>query len=185
MSARRPDGAAVPGPAAAPVRVVVVDDQTLVREGIRALLSIGEVEVVGEADDGRRALEVIDAVDPDVVLLDLRMPAYDGIWAVDRAHGTHEDGVEQVAAVAARVLEVLHEADDAEAEARRARDGVVPGINFPKGRPAGAPQVQGYGQSASGPAQGGFAPQNQGYNDPVQGGFPAAQNAGTWGGPQS
>lgn len=84
MSARRPDGAAVPGPAAAPVRVVVVDDQTLVREGIRALLSIGEVEVVGEADDGRRALEVIDAVDPDVVLLDLRMPAYDGIWALTR-----------------------------------------------------------------------------------------------------
>ena len=38
--------------------------------------------------------------------------AYDGIWAVDRAHGTHEDGVEQVAAVAARVLEVLHEADE-------------------------------------------------------------------------
>ncbi|GAA1120070.1 response regulator transcription factor [Citricoccus alkalitolerans] len=63
-------------------RVVVVDDQTLVRHGIRTLLDIAHVEVVGEADDGAAALEVIARVAPDVVLLDLRMPRYDGLWTL-------------------------------------------------------------------------------------------------------
>lgn len=65
-------------------RVVIVDDQTLVRHGIRALLEIADVEVVGEADDGAAALEVIADVAPDVILLDLRMPRYDGLWTLDR-----------------------------------------------------------------------------------------------------
>lgn len=65
-------------------RVVIVDDQTLVRQGIRTLLGIAEVDVVGEADDGAKAIEVIQAADPDVVLLDLRMPQYDGIWALKK-----------------------------------------------------------------------------------------------------
>ncbi|MFI8524820.1 response regulator [Promicromonospora sukumoe] len=65
-------------------RVVIVDDQTLVRHGIRALLEIADVEVVGEADDGASALEVIADVAPDVILLDLRMPRYDGLWTLDR-----------------------------------------------------------------------------------------------------
>ncbi|MFD6896521.1 response regulator [Rhodococcus sp. NPDC060086] len=64
--------------------VVVVDDQTLVRQGIRSLLEIAEIDVIGEADDGRMALDVISSTDPDVVLLDLRMPGYDGIWTLDR-----------------------------------------------------------------------------------------------------
>ena len=64
--------------------VVVVDDQTLVRQGIRSLLEVAEIEVIGEADDGRVALDVISSTDPDVVLLDLRMPGYDGIWTLDR-----------------------------------------------------------------------------------------------------
>lgn len=63
-------------------RVVVVDDQTLVRQGIRTLLDIAGVEVVGEAEDGQAALEVIARERPDVVLLDLRMPRYDGLWAL-------------------------------------------------------------------------------------------------------
>lgn len=67
-------------------RVVVVDDQTLVRAGIRNLLELAEFDVVGEADDGRVALDVISAVSPEVVLMDLRMPRYDGIWALDRMH---------------------------------------------------------------------------------------------------
>ena len=113
---------------------------------------------------------------------------------------TDDQGVTQYPDVRVAITDFDYLDSKAEVEARRARDGVVPGINFPKGRPAGAPQVQGYGQPASGPAQGGFpaqnqgyngpvqggfAPQNQGYNGSVQGGFPAAQNAGTWGGPQS
>ncbi|PRX96038.1 response regulator [Allonocardiopsis opalescens] len=65
-------------------RVVVVDDQTLVRHGIRSLLALADIEVVGEADDGRAALEVVAATEPDVILLDLRMPRYDGIWTLGR-----------------------------------------------------------------------------------------------------
>jgi len=65
-------------------RLVVVDDQTLVRQGIRTLLAMAGFDVVGEADDGRRALDVIGATSPDVVLLDLRMPEADGIWTLDR-----------------------------------------------------------------------------------------------------
>lgn len=72
-------------------RVVVVDDQTLVRQGIRTLLEVAEVDVVGEADDGQAALEVIAETAPDVILLDLRMPRYDGIWTL---HRLRERGVE-------------------------------------------------------------------------------------------
>ncbi len=62
------------------VRVLVVDDQTLVRQGVRSLLALSEhVEVVGEARDGRQALELIATSRPDVVLLDLRMPVLDGL----------------------------------------------------------------------------------------------------------
>lgn len=65
-------------------RVVIVDDQTLVRQGIRSLLELADIEVVGEADDGEAALGVVAAAAPDVVLLDLRMPRRDGIWALER-----------------------------------------------------------------------------------------------------
>lgn len=64
-------------------RVVVVDDQALVRAGIRTLLELAGFEVVGESGDGKSALETITATSPDVVLLDLRMPEYDGIWALE------------------------------------------------------------------------------------------------------
>ncbi|MCC3283671.1 MULTISPECIES: response regulator [Arthrobacter] len=63
-------------------RVVLVDDQVLVRHGIRSLLELAGVAVVGEAGDGRAAVEVIAAAIPDVALLDLRMPGYDGLWAL-------------------------------------------------------------------------------------------------------
>lgn len=64
------------------IRVVLVDDQTLVRQGIRTLLDMAGIKVVGEADDGQAALDVIAATRPDVVLLDLRMPHRDGIWTL-------------------------------------------------------------------------------------------------------
>jgi DNA-binding NarL/FixJ family response regulator len=74
-------------------RVLIVDDQTLVRQGIRSLLALAEgIEVIGEAADGVEALERIEALAPDVVLLDLRMPRLDGIGVLealrDRADAT-------------------------------------------------------------------------------------------------
>lgn len=64
---------------AAKVRVVVADDHPLFREGVvRALAASGSVDVVGEAEDGTTALELIKAQRPDVALLDFRMPGLDG-----------------------------------------------------------------------------------------------------------
>ena len=66
------------------IRVVLVDDQTLVRQGIKGLLAlVPDIEVVGEASDGEDALEKVPALEPDVLLLDVRMPRLNGI-AVDR-----------------------------------------------------------------------------------------------------
>jgi DNA-binding NarL/FixJ family response regulator len=65
-------------------RVVVADDQALVREGIRTLLQVAGIDVVAEAADGAEALVAIEAHDPEVVLMDLRMPRHDGIWALER-----------------------------------------------------------------------------------------------------
>jgi DNA-binding NarL/FixJ family response regulator len=62
------------------IRVCVVDDQTLVRQGIRSLLGLAEdIEVVGEATDGEEALALLGRTEVDVVLLDVRMPRLDGI----------------------------------------------------------------------------------------------------------
>jgi DNA-binding NarL/FixJ family response regulator len=67
------------------IRVFVVDDQTLVRKGIRSLLSLlPDMEVVGEAVDGIEALTLIPATEPDVVLLDIRMPGVDGLTVLRR-----------------------------------------------------------------------------------------------------
>jgi DNA-binding NarL/FixJ family response regulator len=64
------------------IRVVVADDQALVRAGFTVLLgSDPELEVVGEAPDGRQAVDLVRAERPDVVLMDIRMPELDGIEA--------------------------------------------------------------------------------------------------------
>ncbi|MER5500164.1 MULTISPECIES: response regulator transcription factor [unclassified Streptomyces] len=64
------------------IRVVVVDDHTVMRAGVVALLA-GEdgIEIVGEAGDGRAALDLVGRHDPDVALVDLRMPVLDGVGA--------------------------------------------------------------------------------------------------------
>jgi DNA-binding NarL/FixJ family response regulator len=70
------------------VRVVIVDDQTLLREGFRKLLELEpDIEVVGMAGDGESALALVDQLHtkqtlPDVVLMDIRMPRMDGITAI-------------------------------------------------------------------------------------------------------
>jgi DNA-binding NarL/FixJ family response regulator len=67
---------------AAPIRVLLVDDDALVRSGLKMMLSGAEgLAVVGEADDGRGVLGALDRHRPDVVLMDLRMPQVDGIEA--------------------------------------------------------------------------------------------------------
>lgn len=66
------------------LRVVVVDDQNLVRQGIRGLLELSDaVTVIGEASDGAEAIEAIEALVPDVALLDLRMPGMGGIEVLE------------------------------------------------------------------------------------------------------
>jgi DNA-binding NarL/FixJ family response regulator len=64
------------------IRVLLADDQALVRSGFRLILERDEeLEVVGEAEDGRRAVELARETRPDVVLMDIRMPELDGIEA--------------------------------------------------------------------------------------------------------
>jgi DNA-binding NarL/FixJ family response regulator len=68
-----------------PIRVLVADDHTLFRAGIRALLgTISDIEVVGEAADGREALRLVGSCRPDVVLLDIMMPGLNGLDAAAR-----------------------------------------------------------------------------------------------------
>ncbi len=62
------------------IRVMLVDDQTLVRQGVRSLLELADdIDVVGEAADGVSAIATIPAIQPDVLLLDMRMPNGTGL----------------------------------------------------------------------------------------------------------
>ena len=76
------------------IRVLLVDDQSLVRAGFRMiLLDEPDIEVVGEAADGQAALAAVDRDRPDVVVMDIRMPVLDGIEATRRiVRGGNSDG---------------------------------------------------------------------------------------------
>jgi DNA-binding NarL/FixJ family response regulator len=75
------------------VRVLVADDQALVRAGFRKILEADtEIEVVGEAGDGLEAVERARALAPDVILMDIRMPALDGIAATRILAGEAKNG---------------------------------------------------------------------------------------------
>jgi DNA-binding NarL/FixJ family response regulator len=78
------------GPAAKrsrPVGVLVVDDSLIFRTGMtRAVQACEGLELLGEAADGETALRLVDALEPDLVILDLRMPGIDGFGVLDRLH---------------------------------------------------------------------------------------------------
>jgi DNA-binding NarL/FixJ family response regulator len=65
------------------IKVLLVDDQTLVRKGVKSLLALAPaIEVIGEAADGQQAIEFIAEIKPDVVLMDMRMPVKSGLEAI-------------------------------------------------------------------------------------------------------
>ncbi len=81
-----PADSGTPAPSA-PIRILLVDDQALLRAGFRMVLaSQADLEVVGEAGDGLEAIEVLERVEADVVLMDVRMPRLDGVEATRRIH---------------------------------------------------------------------------------------------------
>lgn len=72
-------------PAAGPIRILIADDHSVVRQGLRMFLALDDdLEVVGEAENGAEALQLAHALNPDVVLMDLLMPVMDGISATER-----------------------------------------------------------------------------------------------------
>ena len=74
------------------IRVLLVDDQRLMRDGLRTLLELEEdIEVVGEGENGALALEMEEALRPDVVLMDVRMPEMDGVEATRQLMARRED----------------------------------------------------------------------------------------------
>ena len=78
------------------IRVAIADDQQLIRGGFRSLLEAEpDIEIVGEAGSGAEAVALVTATRPDVVLMDIRMPDGDGLWATEQIvqrsdlNGTH------------------------------------------------------------------------------------------------
>lgn len=105
MRQRAPDSFSG-GPMTTPIRLVIADDHPVVRDGLRGMFAgAGDIDVVGEAADGAEAVVVAERTDPDVVLLDLRMPVLDGVGAIKKL---------RAAGVAARVLVVTTYDTDAD-----------------------------------------------------------------------
>ncbi|AOY84454.1 response regulator transcription factor [Moorena producens JHB] len=64
------------------IRILLVDDQSLIRRGLKALLKLEEdLQVVGEAENGQTAISLVKTLQPDVILMDIRMPVMDGVAA--------------------------------------------------------------------------------------------------------
>ncbi len=76
---------AVPSDSKAKIRIVVADDHPIFRDGLCKLLALEEdFEVVAQAQDGRQVLDVLQQLEPDILLLDLRMPGLDGLATLQR-----------------------------------------------------------------------------------------------------
>ena len=95
------------------IRVLIVDDHPVAREGFRTILSTDQnIEVVGEASDGLEAVAMVAEKEPDVVLMDLRMPNLDGLEATRRIKAEHPN--------TAVVVLTIYDNDDYVVEAVRA-----------------------------------------------------------------
>lgn len=67
------------------IQIIIADDHTIVRHGIRALLDkVEDIEVIGEAEDGHSAVELTESLEPDVLLMDIGMPRLNGIQALEK-----------------------------------------------------------------------------------------------------
>ena len=78
-----------------PIRVFIAEDHAIVRKGVRSLLSLeADIEVVGEAANGREAVKGASELNPDVILMDLVMPELDGIQAIQQIKAKLPDGVD-------------------------------------------------------------------------------------------
>lgn len=74
------------------IRVLLVDDQSIIRQGLKVLLELEpDLQIVGEADNGQTAIELVDALQPDVVLMDIRMPIMDGVAATQAINARFAD----------------------------------------------------------------------------------------------
>ena len=69
------------------IRILITDDHLIIRQGLRLILETGDdFEIVAEASDGAEALQLCAKLNPDVVLMDLRMPGMDGLTAIEKLH---------------------------------------------------------------------------------------------------
>lgn len=69
------------------INIVIADDHSIVRQGITALLERStDIKVVGEAEDGLKAIEIVERLQPDILIIDISMPRLNGLQAVERIH---------------------------------------------------------------------------------------------------
>ena len=73
------------------IRVLIVDDHEVVRSGLRSLFADTEIEIAGEASDGKEAVATAAEIKPDLVLMDIRMPNADGLSALEQIHRATPD----------------------------------------------------------------------------------------------
>lgn len=74
------------------IKVIVVDDQKIIREGLKMILSLdNEIEVLGEGENGLDAISLCRDLNPDVVLIDIRMPIMDGVLATEKIKELNKD----------------------------------------------------------------------------------------------